>query len=78
MHPSRLLSKNLGDFSEELSERFHKVIEAIKKRNKDRLDSEIVGDYIWSFVRQDKRDYKRKTQSTKRFRMTLTILKNLC
>ena len=56
--------KNLGDFSEKHDERFRQVIEPMEKRYKGSWDSAMMGDYIWSLVRQDKSSHKRKARST--------------
>ena len=52
---------NLGDFSEEHCERFHQDIEPMEKQYKGRWDSAMMGDYIWSLVRQDNIGHKRKS-----------------
>ena len=59
--------ENLGDFSEEHFERFHQDVEPIEKRNKGHWDSAMMGDYIWSVIRQDKSGCKRKAGSTVHF-----------
>ena len=59
--------ENLGDFSEEHGERFHQDIEPMEKRYKGCWDSAMMGYYIWSLVRQDKRGHKRKACSTMHF-----------
>ena len=59
--------ENLGDFSEEHGERFYQDIEPMERRYKDRWDSAIMGDYIWSLIRQDKSGHKRKVRSTVHF-----------
>ena len=56
--------ENLGDFSEELGERFHQDIEPMERRHKGRWDSATMGDYIWFLIRQDKSGHKRKARST--------------
>ena len=61
------MSAKLGDFSEEHGERFQQDIEPIEKRYKGRWDSAMMGDYIWSLVRQDKNGHKRKARSTVHF-----------
>ena len=43
--------ENLGNFSDEHGERFHQDIELMEKRYKDRWDSTMMGDYIWSLIR---------------------------
>ena len=59
--------ENLGDFSEEHGERFHQDIEPMERRDRDCWDSAMMGDYIWSLIRQDKSGHKRKTDSTVHF-----------
>ena len=59
--------ENLGDFSEEHGERFHQDIEPMERRYKGRWESAIMGDYIWSLIREDKSGYKRKARSTVHF-----------
>ena len=59
--------ENLADFSEEHGEGFHQNIGPMDKRYKGRWDSAMMGDYIWSLVRQDKSDHKRKARSTVHF-----------
>ena len=59
--------ENLGDFSEEHGERFHQDIEPMERRHKGRWDCAMMGDYIWSLIRQDKSDHKRKARSTVHF-----------
>ena len=61
------LQENFSDFSEEHGERFHQDIEPMKTRYEGRWDSAIMGDYIWSLIRQDKSGHKRKTHSTVHF-----------
>ena len=52
--------ENLGDFSEEHGERFHQVIKPMERLYKGRWDSAMIGDYIWSLIRQDKSGHKKK------------------
>ena len=59
--------ENLVDFSKEHGEGFHQDIEPMDKRYKGRWDSAMMGDYIWSLVKQDKSGYKRKARSTVHF-----------
>ena len=54
---------HLGGFSEEHGERFHPNIEPMERQYKSRWDSTMMGEYIWSLVRQDKSDHKRKARS---------------
>jgi len=60
--------ENLGAFSEEHGEIFHQVIQQIEKRYQSRCwDSAMMGDYIWSLIREDTYDHKRKARSTANF-----------
>ena len=59
--------ENLGDFSEEHGERFRQDIESMEKRYKGHWNSAMMGDYIWSLLRQDKSGHKRKACSTMHF-----------
>ena len=59
--------ENLVDFSEEHGERFHQNIETMGKRYKGHWDSTMMGDYVWSLVRQDKSGHKRKARATVHF-----------
>ena len=58
---------NLGDISEEHDERFHQDIERMERQYKGRWDSVMMGDYIWSWIRQNKSVHKRKARSTMHF-----------
>ena len=69
--------ENLGDFSKEHGERFHQDIESMEWRWKGRSDSAMMGDCIWSLVREDKSGHKRKARSTVSFWNTLTA-QNKC
>ena len=59
--------ENLGDFSEEHGERYHQDIEPIERQYKGRWDSAMMGDHIWSLIRQDKSGHKRKARSIVHF-----------
>ena len=52
--------ENLGDFSGEHGERFHQDIEPMERRYKGHWASAMMGDYIWSLIRQGKSDHKGK------------------
>ena len=49
---------NLGDFSEEHSERFHQDIEPMERRYQGRWDSAMMGDYVWLLIRCDTSKHK--------------------
>ena len=58
---------NLGDVSDEYGERFHQDIQVMEKRYQGRWDEAMMGDYIWSLVREDSTTYKRKSLSNVHF-----------
>ena len=59
---------NLGAFSEEHGEIFRQAIQQIEKRYQSRhWDSAMMGDYMWSLIREDTYDHKRKVCSTVNF-----------
>ena len=70
--------ENLCDFSEEHGERFHQDIEPMERRYKGRWDSAIMGDYIWSLIRQDKSGHKRESSLNIAFLNDFYYLKKLC
>ena len=57
----------LGDVSEEHGERFHQDISIRGKRYKNRCNVSMMGDYIWSIVRESQSEYNRKARSPKHF-----------
>jgi len=59
--------ENLGDFSKEHGEIFHQVIQQIEKRYQGRWDSAVMGDYMWSLIREDTYDHKKRACSTFHF-----------
>ena len=58
---------NLGDVSEEHGERFHQDIATMERRYQGRWDTAMMGDYIWSLVRNDKSLHSRKPRSSVHF-----------
>ena len=58
---------NLGDVRDEHGERFHQDIQVMEKRYQWRWDEAMMGDYIWSLVREDSTTYKRKSLSNVHF-----------
>ena len=58
---------NLADVSEEYGERFYQDIQVMEKRYQGRWDEAMMGDYVWTFIRDDKRIYKRKCRSNVHF-----------
>ena len=59
--------ENLSEFSEKHGKRFHQDIEPMEKRYTGCWNSAMMGDYIWSLIRQDKSGHKRKARSTVHF-----------
>jgi len=68
--------ENLGDVSEEHGERFHQDIATMERRYQGRWDTAMMGDYIWSLVRTDQSDHKRKVRSSKH--VFFVIFRLLC
>ena len=60
-------SDNMGDISEEHGERFHQDIKDFEKRYQGHWNASMMGDYVWSLVREDKTTHKRKTRSSIHF-----------
>ena len=58
---------NLGAVSEEHGERFHQDIQVMEKRYQARWDEAMMGDYVWSLVRSDSSQHKRKLRSVLHF-----------
>jgi len=50
-----------------LPQRFHQDIQVMEKRYQRRWDEAMMGDYIWSLVREDSTTYKRKNLSNVHF-----------
>jgi len=65
--PHEFFRDNLGDVREEHGERFHQDIQVMEKRYQGRWDEAMMGDYIWSLVREDSTTYKRKNLSNVHF-----------
>ena len=59
--------QNLGHFSEEHGERFHQDMKNIEQRYQGRWDEAMMGDYIWSIVRETQNVHKRTTRSNVHF-----------
>ena len=58
---------NMGDYSEEQGERFHQDVKEIERRYQGHYDERMMGDYIWSLVRECDLDYNRKSRKSSRF-----------
>ena len=62
-----LFRPNLADVSEEHDERFHQDIQVMEKRYQGQWDEVMIGDYVWTLIRDEKRIYKRKCHSNVHF-----------
>ena len=51
----------------EHGERFHQDIQVMEKRYKSRWDEAMMGDYVWTLIRDDKRINKRKCRPNVHF-----------
>lgn len=60
-------SDNMGDVSDEHGERFHQQIATMEKRYSGRWTEAMMGDYMWSLVRAEKRVYKLAARSSVHF-----------
>jgi len=56
----RFFRPNLTDVSDEHGESFHQDIQVMEKRNQGRWDEAMMGDYVWTLIREDKQIFKRK------------------
>ena len=55
---------NLGDVSEEHSERFHEDIQLMERRYQGYWDCAMMGDYVWGLVRAEgSKEHKRQSRS---------------
>ena len=45
---------NLADVSEEHGEHFHQGIQVMEKRHQGRWDEVMMGEYVWTLIRDDK------------------------
>ena len=48
---------NMGDYSEEQSERFHQDVKSFEERYKGQYNESMMGDYIWKLVRENEVTY---------------------
>lgn len=62
--------ENLGDVSDEHGERFHQQLKDIENRYSGLFDTAMMGDYVWSLVREnDGSKYKRQSGSKNFFQI---------
>jgi len=61
--------ENLGKYSEEQGERFHQDIRAFEERyqRQGQYTESMMGEYIWSLVRDTDLDHRRKSRKTYHF-----------
>jgi len=55
--------ENLGDVSDEHGERFHQQIKSMERRYQGSCNESMMGDYIWSLIRESTSHNKRQTRS---------------
>ena len=60
-------SPNMGDISEEHGERFHQDIAETERRYQGRWNSNMMGDYVWSLIREDSAVHRRKSRKRNYF-----------
>jgi hypothetical protein len=58
---------NLGAVSEEHGERFHQDIQMMEKRYEGIWNTAMLGDYIWTLLRESSSFSKRKNRSNVHF-----------
>ena len=58
---------NLLDMSEEHGECFYQDIQVMEKRYQGRWNEAMMGDYVWTLIRDNKQIYKRKCHSNVHF-----------
>lgn len=54
---------NMGAYSEEQGERFHQDIMHFEQRYQGQYNENMMGDYIWSLLRESSYEHKRKSKS---------------
>ena len=57
----------MGDYSEEQGERFRQDVKEVERRYQGHYDERMMGDYIWSLLRECDVDYNRKSRKSSRF-----------
>ena len=58
---------NLGNVSDEHSERFYQDIKVMEKRYQGTRNEAMMGDYVWNLMRKCNTTYKRKNYSNVHF-----------
>ena len=64
----RFFPDNLGDVSEEQSERFHQDIRLMEKRYQGRWNINMMADCCWSLQREIKQRFHNRRSNTRSFR----------
>ncbi len=54
--------ENMCDYSEEQGERFHQDIRSFEERYKGQYNENMMGDYIWSLLRESEQVYSRQSR----------------
>ena len=60
-------SPNMGDVSEEHGERFHQDISDMERRYQGRWNCNMMGDYLWSIIREDFSVHRHKSRKHNHF-----------
>lgn len=58
---------NLGDVSDEHGERFHQQMKAMERRYHGFWDAAMMGDYIWSLIRETEYESNKKQRRSQNF-----------
>ncbi|CAH0550101.1 unnamed protein product [Brassicogethes aeneus] len=59
--------ENLGDVSDEHGERFHQQMNAMERRYHGFWDAAMMGDYIWSLIRETEYESSKKQRRSQNF-----------
>ena len=59
--------ENLGAYSDEQGERFHQDIKDFESRYQGQYNENMMGDYIWGWIRESDLEYRRKSRKTGHF-----------
>ena len=53
---------NVGDYSEELGERFHQDVKSFEERYKRQYNENMMGDCIWNLLHESDLTYNRQSR----------------
>lgn len=56
--------ENMGAYSEEQGERFHQDLQQFERRYQGLYNEHMMGDYIWTLIRESDLEYRRKSLKT--------------